>query len=62
MSTARALRSPVGLQILVASFLGIWVVIAMFPLLWMAVMSFRVPLDALSSNPLVVLLGPATHA
>lgn len=62
MSTARALRSPVGLQILVASFLGIWVVIAMFPLLWMAVMSFRVPLDALSSNPLVVLLGPATQA
>lgn len=62
MSTARALRTPVGLQILVALFLGVWVVMAMFPLLWTTVMSFRVPLDALSSDPLVVLLGPATRA
>ena len=61
MTTARAFRPPVGLQILVAGFLAVWVVMAMFPLLWTAVMSFRVPLDALSSDPLVVLLGPATR-
>lgn len=61
MTTARAFRTPVGLQILVAGFLAVWVVMAMFPLLWTAVMSFRVPLDALSSDPLVVLLGPATR-
>ncbi len=62
MITARALRTPIGLQLVVAAFLAVWVVAAMFPLLWTAVMSFRVPLDALSSDPLVVLLGPATRA
>ena len=62
MSIPRALRTPVGLKVLVALFLAVWVVMAMFPLLWTAVMSFRVPLDALSSNPLVVLQGPATLA
>jgi multiple sugar transport system permease protein len=60
MSDARALRTPLSLQLLVAAFLIVWVCAAMFPLLWTAVMSFRLPLDALSSQPWDVLLGPAT--
>ncbi len=62
MSDARALRPPVWLNLLVALFLVVWVIAAMFPLLWTAVMSFRLPIDALSSNPLTVLLGTATLA
>ena len=34
--------------------------IAAFPLVWIAVMSFRLPVDALSANPITVLLAPAT--
>ena len=37
-----------------------WCVIAAFPLVWIAVMSFRLPVDALSANPITVLLAPAT--
>jgi multiple sugar transport system permease protein len=62
MSDARALRPPVWLNLAGAGFLAVWLTAAMFPLLWTAVMSFRLPVDALSSNPLTVLLGPATSA
>ncbi len=62
MSDARALRPPLWLNLAVAGFLAIWVTAALFPLLWTAVMSFRLPIDALSSDPLTVLLGPATAA
>ena len=60
MSEPRALRRPAWLNLAVAGFLR--VTAAMFPLLWTAVMSFRLPVDALSSSPLTVLLGPATAA
>jgi len=55
-----ALRLSFGLKAVVAMFLVGWCVVAMFPLVWIAVMSFRAPVDALSSNPLVVLAGPVT--
>ena len=62
MDHAKALRVKPGLLILIALFLAVWVVVALFPLFWIAVMSFKVPLDALSSNPLNVLFGPRTLA
>ena len=62
MADTRALRTPLSLNILTGSFLLIWSIIAVFPLFWIAVMSFRVPIDALSSNPGTVLFGPRTRA
>ena len=62
MSDTTALRRPAWLSLAVTCFLVAWVTAAMFPLLWTAVMSFRLPVDALSSNPFTVLLGPATAA
>ncbi len=59
-STPAALRLHPGLKALLALFLAGWCIVAMFPLLWIAVMSFRAPVDALSSNPGTVLLGPRT--
>ena len=60
MSTPRALRTPLHLNLLVTVFMAGWVLVAIFPLFWTAIMSFKLPLDALSSNPLTVILGPAT--
>ena len=60
--TPAALRAPPMLRTGIAVFLAGWCLVAMFPLLWITVMSFRAPVDALSSDPLVVLLGPATRA
>ena len=57
-----ALRPPAWLRLVTGAGLTLWVVVAMFPLVWTAVMSFRVPIDALSSHPLDVVLGPATQA
>lgn len=60
MSTARALQPGAGLKLLNGGFMTLWVIVALFPMVWIAVMSFRVPVDALATNPLDVLLGPAT--
>jgi trehalose/maltose transport system permease protein len=62
MADTKALRTPLSLNILTGVFLAVWSVIALFPLFWIAVMSFRVPLDALSSNPATVLFGPRPRA
>ncbi len=51
--------SPV-LWLVTRALLVIWLVVAAFPLVWMAAMSIRLPVDAFSSNPLQVLLGPET--
>jgi multiple sugar transport system permease protein len=56
-----AMRTPFGLKAATVGFLAFWIVIATFPLLWIVVMSFKLPVDALSSDPLVVLLGPRTR-
>jgi multiple sugar transport system permease protein len=42
--------------------MALWTLVALFPMVWIATMSFRVPVDALATNPLAVLLGPATLA
>jgi trehalose/maltose transport system permease protein len=55
-------RPPLQLRLLIAGFLTVWVVVALFPLAWVAGMSFRLPVDAFSSNPLQVVLGPGTLA
>jgi multiple sugar transport system permease protein len=57
-----AQRTPLGLRLGTAAFLAVWLLIAIFPLLWVMVMSFKLPVDALASNPLEVIFGPATRA
>ena len=62
MSTSRALRSPLALRLTTVGFLGFWLVIAAFPLVWVVAISFKLPVDAFSSNPFHVLIGPITRA
>jgi trehalose/maltose transport system permease protein len=62
MSTPRALARPAWLRIAAAAFLALWLLVALFPLCWTALMSFRNPVDALSSNPLDVIFGATTFA
>lgn len=62
MSTPRALRQPLSLKIGSSAFLVFWCLIAAFPIFWIAVMSFKMPIDAFSSNPLNVIFGPQTRA
>jgi multiple sugar transport system permease protein len=62
MTASRAMPTPFGLKALTTGFLGFWIVLALFPLLWIVVMSFKLPVDAFSSNPLDVILGPRTRA
>jgi trehalose/maltose transport system permease protein len=51
-----------GLRLLAAGFLAAWVLVALFPLGWTALMSFKAPVDALSSDPLRVIFSPFTVA
>ena len=62
MSTPRALRQPFALRLSSAGFLAFWCLLAAFPLFWIAVMSFKLPVDSFSPNPLSVIFGPATRA
>ena len=61
MTTARALQTPWTLNLLTAAFLGVWILLAAFPFVWIIIMSFKLPLDAFSSNPWQVLLGTQTR-
>ena len=58
--SARYLRQPLSLKFVSALGLAVWTLVAIFPLLWIATMSFRMPLDAFSPNPVQVLIGPHT--
>jgi multiple sugar transport system permease protein len=58
----RAMREPARLQAVRIAFLALWILVACFPLAWAAIMSAKLPVDAFSSNPLNVLLGPRTLA
>ena len=58
--SARYLRQPLGLKFVSGLGLAVWTLVAIFPLLWIATMSFRMPLDAFSPNPVQVLIGPHT--
>ncbi len=62
MADTKALQPPFALKALTAGFVALWAVVAIFPLFWVAIMSFKLPLDALSSNPLNVIFGPVTRA
>ena len=48
------------LKITVAMITVLWCLIAVFPLLWVLVMSIKLPVDSFASNPLEVIIGPAT--
>src|SRR6478672_4882694 len=61
-ATPRALRRPLALRVGVGVFLALWILVAAFPLFWILVMSFKLPVDAFASDPLQVVLGPATRA
>ncbi len=60
MADTRALAPPFWLKLTSGGFLLLWLVVALFPLFWIALMSLRVPVDALSANPLDVLFGKTT--
>jgi trehalose/maltose transport system permease protein len=51
---------PFALKITVGFILTFWCLIAIFPLLWIIIMSIKLPVDSFASNPLEVILGPAT--
>jgi multiple sugar transport system permease protein len=57
-----AMRTPVGLKAATAGFLGLWLLVAAFPLAWVALMSFKLPVDALSTSAWAVIAGPRTLA
>jgi trehalose/maltose transport system permease protein len=62
MTASRALALPPGLKLAMAVFLGAWCLVAIFPMFWIVVMSFKIPVDAFSADPLQVILGPLTRA
>ena len=51
---------PFALKITVGLVIILWCLIAIFPLLWIIMMSIKLPVDSFASNPLEVILGPAT--
>ncbi|TMM49466.1 carbohydrate ABC transporter permease [Sulfitobacter sabulilitoris] len=62
MSTPLSMRQSLSLRVGSAGFLIFWCLLAAFPIVWIAVMSFKSPVDAFASNPLDVVIGPATRA
>ena len=58
---SQAMPTPFHLKAATAAVLILWVLIAAFPLFWILVMSFKLPVDAFSSDPLDVVLGPSTR-
>ena len=62
MSASAAMRPAPGLQAATVVVLLVWMVVAAFPLAWIVAMSFKLPVDAFASNPLDVVIGPATRA
>jgi len=51
---------PFALKITVGFIITLWCLIAIFPLLWIIIMSIKLPVDSFASNPLEVIIGPAT--
>jgi len=62
VSTPGALRQPLVLRLTSVGFLTFWCLLALFPFFWIVVMSFKIPVDSFSANPLSVVFGPATRA
>ncbi len=61
MTTARALQMPTGLRVANGAFVAFWLLLAIFPLFWILVMSFKIPVDSFSTNPLQVIFGFETR-
>lgn len=61
MSNTIALRQPFSLRLATILFVTFWALLAVFPLFWITVMSFKLPVDALASNPLQVIFGTVTR-
>jgi len=59
---SRAMPTPIGVTLATAGTLILWTIIAVFPLLWVLLMSVKLPVDAFSSDPFQVILGPRTVA
>ncbi|GGK37664.1 carbohydrate ABC transporter permease [Salinarimonas ramus] len=62
MMSAKTVQPSAPLRWTIGLFLATWCLIAAFPLFWIAVMSFKLPVDAFSANPLTVIFGPQTRA
>lgn len=60
MIETKSLKQPIALKISSSLFVIIWCLVASFPIAWIAIMSIKLPVDAFSSNPLTVILGPLT--
>ncbi len=58
----RSLRPKLGLRLTSHLFLMVWLLLAAFPLAWIVLMSVKLPVDAFSSAPSQVILGPRTLA
>ena len=56
------LKPSFSLNLTSNSFLFLWCFVASFPILWITIMSFKIPLDAFSNNPLNVIFGPKTNS
>lgn len=56
----KALQHSTSLKATSLGFLIFWCFLALFPLLWIAIMSFKLPIDSFSSNPLQVIFGFST--
>ena len=57
----KTLQQPLSLKITSAGFLAFWCLLSAFPIFWITVMSIKEPVEAFSSNPLEVILGPLTR-
>ena len=57
MITTPNLRNAPFLKFVTIFFAIGWCLLAAFPIVWIAVMSFKLPIDAFSTNPLEVILG-----
>jgi trehalose/maltose transport system permease protein len=61
MAMSRTLDPPFGLKLATALFVAFWTLLAAFPLVWITLMSFKLPVDAFSSDPFQVVLGFVTR-
>ena len=60
MIETKSMKQPFSLKLSSSLFVLIWCLIASFPIIWIAVMSIKLPIDAFSSNPIIVIFGPIT--
>ncbi len=62
LAASEAMREPAGLKAARIGFLTVWLLVATFPFAWIVIMSVKLPVDALATDPFTVILGPRTLA